>query len=381
MTERLQGTDHSVCPHVGARPLRWSAVVVSRGLRAGGVDSTSHTRSTQTKPAAAVCAILGASLLAAGAVLMKPVESSGISARIDGANGSIDPYQESNMKTLHAFRTAGALGVLAVTQIALVSGASAQSTAVQWNVADGGNGHWYRMVSPGTIGWYEARSLALGMGGDLASITSLEESEFVLMVTSDLSGWTPSGQLLVGPWLGGYQDHSASDYNEPAGGWRWASGEPWQFTRWMAPEPNNGWGGGEDFLNLLTQPPIIGISPNWNDCPTNCGTGLTKSLVVEWSADCNSDGIIDYGQCLDGSLLDTNSNNIPDCCEQGLPCSPCSACDLNPTGSVDGADLGALLAFWGPVSPAFPRADINRDGNVNGADLGLLLANWGPCGQ
>ncbi len=28
-----------------------------------------------------------------------------------------------------------------------------------------------------------------------------------------------------------------------------------------------------------------------------------------------------------------------------------------------------------------PRADINRDGNVNGADLGLLLANWGPCGQ
>jgi hypothetical protein len=33
------------------------------------------------------------------------------------------------------------------------------------------------------------------------------------------------------------------------------------------------------------------------------------------------------------------------------------------------------------VSPAFPRADINRDGNVNGADLGLLLANWGPCGQ
>lgn len=98
MTDRLQGTDHSACPHVGARSLRWSAVVVSRGLRASAVDSTSHTRSTQTKPAAAVCAILGASLLAVGAVLMKPVESSGISARIDGANGSIDPHQELNIE-------------------------------------------------------------------------------------------------------------------------------------------------------------------------------------------------------------------------------------------------------------------------------------------
>ena len=32
------------------------------------------------------------------------------------------------------------------------------------------------------------------------------------------------------------------------------------------------------------------------------------------------------------------------------------------TRNVSGADLGALLAFWGSVSPAFPRADINGDG-------------------
>jgi hypothetical protein len=38
-----------------------------------------------------------------------------------------------------------------------------------------------------------------------------------------------------------------------------------------------------------------------------------------------------------------------------------------------------LLAFWGTVSPAFPRADINRDGVVNGADLGILLSFWGAC--
>jgi hypothetical protein len=100
---------------------------------------------------------------------------------------------------------------------------------------------------------------------------------------------------------------------------------------------------------------------------------------LEYDADCNADNIVDFGQCLDGSLPDTNTNNIPDCCEENTPCSPCYTYDLNPTGTVDGADLGALLAFWGPVSAAFPRADINRDGVVDGADLGLLLANWGPC--
>jgi hypothetical protein len=26
-----------------------------------------------------------------------------------------------------------------------------------------------------------------------------------------------------------------------------------------------------------------------------------------------------------------------------------------------------------------PEADMNRDGKVDGADLGHLLASWGPC--
>ncbi|MHC4794845.1 MAG: M43 family zinc metalloprotease [Planctomycetota bacterium] len=46
--------------------------------------------------------------------------------------------------------------------------------------------------------------------------------------------------------------------------------------------------------------------------------------------------------------------------------------DLNDDGSVDGADLGLLLAAW-----ATANADINDDGTTNGADLGLLLAKWG----
>jgi hypothetical protein len=57
---------------------------------------------------------------------------------------------------------------------------------------------------------------------------------------------------------------------------------------------------------------------------------------------------------------------------------PCTAADLFPTGTVNGADLGILLSEWGAVNPS-TVSDITRDGLVDGADLGLLLSSWGPC--
>ena len=36
--------------------------------------------------------------------------------------------------------------------------------------------------------------------------------------------------------------------------------------------------------------------------------------IIEWSADCNNDGIVDYGQILDGTLVDANTDGIPDVC-------------------------------------------------------------------
>ena len=53
--------------------------------------------------------------------------------------------------------------------------------------------------------------------------------------------------------------------------------------------------------------------------------------------------------------------------------------DLTGNGEIDGADLGILLAYWGPCAgePCFP--DLNDDGLVDGGDLGLLLAGWGAC--
>jgi hypothetical protein len=53
---------------------------------------------------------------------------------------------------------------------------------------------------------------------------------------------------------------------------------------------------------------------------------------------------------------------------------PCSS-DLDGDGSVDGADLGRMLAAWGATG----AADLNGDGIVDGVDLGALLGAWGPC--
>jgi hypothetical protein len=123
-----------------------------------------------------------------------------------------------------------------------------------------------------------------------------------------------------------------------------------------------------------------GTTTTWNDW-VDCGGGETTgcdlgvwNLLVEWSADCNNDGIVDYGQILTGQLADLDSNGVPDICQQPT----CADADLFRDFNVNGADLGILLSQWGPSSP-LTVSDINSDGVVNGADLGLLLSFWGAC--
>ena len=110
----------------------------------------------------------------------------------------------------------------------------------------------------------------------------------------------------------------------------------------------------------------------------------TFKLLIEWSADCNNDGIVDYGQIRLGQLPDQNANNIPDTCECTAHPELAACCpgDMNRDGQRNGADVGILLAYWGDVTTNTPvGTDINRDGVVNGADLGMLLSGWGPCGN
>jgi len=212
------------------------------------------------------------------------------------------------------------------------SGAVAQA-AVEWKQSAGGNGHWYRMavISSGDrISWTEARAAARVIGGDLATITSSEEDAILASVVSDLSGWTftdGTRRWGYGPWIGGYQDRADPNYSEPSGGWHWVSGEPWSWTKWGpiaagGSEPNNGFCLHEDYLGLFTQPPNVGPTTFWADMGdvAPCTPDLIRSYVIEWDADCNGDGIVDYGQILSGELVDANGNGVPDCCDNSETC-------------------------------------------------------------
>jgi hypothetical protein len=113
------------------------------------------------------------------------------------------------------------------------------------------------------------------------------------------------------------------------------------------------------------------VDGNFPHRPGNC------QAFIEWSADCNNDGIVDYGQILAGELEDANNNGVPDCCDAGVNCDPCPG-DVTRNGSIDGIDLAAVLAAWGGGKSQYD-CDIDDDGIVGGSDLAIALAGWGAC--
>jgi hypothetical protein len=111
------------------------------------------------------------------------------------------------------------------------------------------------------------------------------------------------------------------------------------------------------------------------------GDGCEVRLKI-YAVDCDQNLLPDSQDIAATPTLDRDGNGLLDQCECAAdPTLPfCCPGDLTRDGQVTGADIGAVLAFWGP-NPAYAPADINGDGRVDGSDLGLLLASWGPCGQ
>ena len=234
------------------------------------------------------------------------------------------------------------------------------TTPVEWRSVAGGNGHWYQYVHSQTdLCWNTARQIASARGGHLATVTSAAENTFLRNLVLPLN----PGGLEGGPYLGATCDGVAW------GQWYWITGEPFSFSSWNGGEPSSG--GTDRFVHFWRWSDL-----DWNDAP-DCGA-LMRSLLVEWSADCNGDGIVDFGQIRAGQLADANGNNIPDCCEIAPFCTPCSA-DVDQSGAVNGVDLAAVLNNWGTSGGKQPRSDTNGDGVVDGSDLAEVLNAWGPC--
>jgi len=235
---------------------------------------------------------------------------------------------------------------------------------VEWRVSDGGNGHLYSAVHPTPMPTTYASqdSYTASVGGYMATLSTENEHLFAIRLLSGLPGEAN------GAFFG------LRRMSNPVG-WRFVDGQEVTWNAWgtsscpSGPYPNNV-EGGELVAELYKQT----CGWIWDDTPPADFTNQpTLKLLIEWSADCNNDGTVDYGQILRGELPDINHNGTSDTCE-------CIG-DIYLDGVINGADLGALLAYWGPTTSAAPSraCDLNADGVVNGSDLGILLAYWGPC--
>src|SRR5687768_18073936 len=113
-----------------------------------------------------------------------------------------------------------------VVGAAVVGGASgAFGAPIVWNTGAGGNGNTYDVVVDNTITWDAARAAAQSRGGDLATITSQAEQDFVESLM--LSAMPATGSY----WFG-LQETSENVFTP-------VTGEASTYTNWDSTEPNN----------------------------------------------------------------------------------------------------------------------------------------------
>ena len=149
--------------------------------------------------------------------------------------------------------------------------------------------------------WPQARDQALSRGGHLATITSEEEWTRI----QSLLGYALQGKYV---WLG------ASD-TEIEGVWKWVTGEPWSFTRWLPGQPDGG-----TSQNYLAIRGSAGIELLWDD---GSSTAPYHLMEKDWSSsptnpDTDGDGARDFDEVVAGtdpedfgSALRTASLAIP----------------------------------------------------------------------
>ena len=170
---------------------------------------------------------------------------------------------------------------------------------VQWTTALGGNNHHYSLVEPPSgIRWTDARTAAantsiLGAPGHLVTLNSQAEWNFVIATFP--RDWT---------WIG-LTDEAQE------GTFRWVTGEPLTFTRWIPGEPNNA--GDEDYV-FYQRSSGLGNDFGWNDFP-NAQNVFTSSLpigyVVEYDVVPEPSSIVMGGTAALGILLLATRRLIP----------------------------------------------------------------------
>ena len=134
------------------------------------------------------------------------------------------------------------------------------------------SGHYYEIIHTDSgLTWGEAKTLAEGLGGHLATITSANEWNFI-----------QNQYPISSYWLGGYQDPINS---LPASeNWNWVTGEAWSYYPWCVGEPND--------YNNKDEYELMGAGwCGWNDMPLD---DKLNDYIVEYDSAPGNTGIPEF---------------------------------------------------------------------------------------
>ena len=136
---------------------------------------------------------------------------------------------------------------------------------------DSATGHAYALTEVGET-WTAAKAKAKAMGGDLVTINSADENQFLVNTFGGSEGF----------WIG-----MTDEAQE--GNWQWTSGEPVTFTNWGSGEPNDygnedyaaiNWGGAGRWNDLSAGGVLRGIVENDGSTPITSNIWKTGNWVL-----------------------------------------------------------------------------------------------------
>jgi hypothetical protein len=179
--------------------------------------------------------------------------------------GIVSAHQVATMKP--------ALSLSLISAIIILVAPLAPAQITTWPLQAGGNGHYYQAVFAPGITWSAASLTASNLGGYLATLTSSQENAFVFSLVAPNTDLWYYNVHWWGPWLGGVQPPGSP---EPAGGWRWITGEPFNYSNWASGQPNN-----NDNENRLQFGGQLTIASTWND-QYEAHTNYARSFVIEY---------------------------------------------------------------------------------------------------
>ncbi|NDB95355.1 MAG: DUF5011 domain-containing protein [Verrucomicrobia bacterium] len=283
-----------------------------RALEAAKAAATAEKDRTQAELSAAQAALAAAqaALAAAQAALanaesVKSANAGSAAAAAGGKNIGDDMAYAASLAAAN-IATADVAAKQASVQAAAAASAAANANAAAAAAA------------------YAAAQQTVAQSGEvvghLATITSANEWTSVSSILSaELLGAGVQGDL----WLG------AGDFIQE-GRWEWVTGEPWSYTRWRSPYPDNA-GGNEDHLELEARFPDY----LWND---------------EGHADFGQGYILEFGYPTDPTRADTDGDGVNDKAETLAGTDPNDAQKF-PTASSGNAYASVFRDFDAKLEP------------------------------